>query len=99
MKIYIQFKKLALRIRLKAEEIEVMVPSNFYSSIPGTESFYMFRDDETNNKIKSFIERHKNNLGFFGKIRYWFFRNTVFSLVDREIHDLVTILQLGGYCQ
>ena len=97
MNIYVEFKKPKLRVRIGTEEIEVMVPSNFYSSIPGTESFYMFRDDETINRLKDLVERHRSQLGFFGKIRYWFFRNTVFSLVDKEVQGLATLAQIVSY--
>lgn len=97
MNIYIEFKKSKLRVMIGTEQIEVAIPSNFYSPVPGTESFYMFREDETNNQLKDLVERHRSHLGFLGKIRYWFFRNSVFSLVDKEVQDLTTLVQIVSY--
>lgn len=99
MNIYIEFKKSKLRVRIGTEEIEVMIPSNFYSLVPNTESFYMFRDDEINRQLKDLIDRHRSQLVFLRKISYWFFRNTVFSLVDKEVQDLATTEQIYAYAE
>lgn len=97
MTIYIEFKKSKLRAMIGTEEIEIIVPLNFYSLVPRTESYYMFGDDETNVRLKDLVDRHRNRLGLFGKIRYWFFRNSVFSLVDKEAQDLATVEQIYAY--
>lgn len=97
MTIYIEFKKSKLRVRIGPENVEIIVSSNFYSLIPSTESYYMFRDDETNARLKDLVDRHRNQLSLLGKIRYWFFRNSVFSLIDKEVQDLVTTEQIYAY--
>jgi hypothetical protein len=84
MNIYTEFKLDRLRVKTQEEEIEIKIQKDFYSPIPGTESFEMFRDEGINKILKDFIDRHRNSLGSFAKINYWFFRNRVLVLVDKE---------------
>jgi hypothetical protein len=97
MNIYAEFKRDRLRIKTGDEEIEIRISTDFYTPIPGTESFEMFRDKETNTKLKDFIDRQRNNLGLLEKVNYWFFRNRVLVLVDKEVQNLATIGQLYSY--
>lgn len=97
MNIYAEFKRDSLRIKKGDEEIEIKIQANFYTPIPGTESFEMFRDKETNKKLKNFIDRQRSNLGLLEKVNYWFFRNRVLVLVDKEVQNLATIGQLYSY--
>ncbi|WP_276371811.1 hypothetical protein [Chryseolinea sp. H1M3-3] len=97
MNIYVEYKLGRLRLKTGEEEIEVEVQKNFYSSIPGTESFEMFRDEETIMKLSDFISRHRNKLGPLAKVNYWFFRNRVLSLVDKDVQERATIGQLYVY--
>lgn len=57
----------------------------------------MFRDNETNKKLKDFIERQRSKLGPLEKVNYWFFRNRVLVLADKEVQNLATIGQLYSY--
>ena len=97
MDIYVEVKRDRLRVKTGDEEIEIKVRTDFYTPIPGTESFEMFLDEKTNEKLKDFIHRHRLKLGLFGKINYWFFRNRVLILVDNEVQQLTTIGQLYAY--
>jgi hypothetical protein len=97
MNIYAEFNRERLRIKTGDEEIEIEIQADFYTPILGTESFEMFRDKETNEKVKDFIDRHRSTLGLLEKINYWFFRNRVLVLVDKEVQKLATIGQLYSY--
>jgi hypothetical protein len=97
MNIYTEFKLDRLRVKTQEEEIEIKIQKDFYSPIPGTESFEMFRDEGTNKILKDFIERHRNSLGSFAKVNYWFFRNRVLVLVDKDVQERATIGQLYAY--
>jgi len=97
MDIYAEFKRDRLRIKTGGEEIEIKIQADFYTPIPGTESFEMFRDKETNKRLKDFIDRHRSNWGLLKKVNYWLFRNRVLVLVDKEVQNLATIGQLYSY--
>jgi formylmethanofuran dehydrogenase subunit C len=97
MDIYVEVKRDRLRVKTGDQEIEIKIRTDFYTPIAGTESFEMFRDEKTNEKLKDFIHRHRLKLGLFGKINYWFFRNRVLILVDNEVQQLATIGQLYAY--
>lgn len=97
MNIYIEFKKDRLRVKIGDEQLEINVREDFYSSIPGTESFQMFRDQVTIEKLKDLVNRHREKLGFLKKIQYWFLRNRVLALVDPDVQRLATIGQLHTY--
>lgn len=57
----------------------------------------MFRDEKTNKNIKDFIDRQRSKFGLLEKINYWFFRNRVFVLVDKQVQELTTIGQLCSF--
>ena len=97
MNIYAEFKRDRLRIKTEDEEIEIKIQADFYTPIHGTESFEMFRDKETNEKLKDLIDRHRSSLGLLERINYWLFRNRVLVLVDKEVQKLATIGQLYSY--
>lgn len=97
MNIYTEFKADKIRIKTGDDEIEINIRADFYSAIPGTESFEMFRDDGTSKQIRDFINGHRNKKGLLERIRYWFFRNSVLVLVDKEAQNLATIGQLHSY--
>src|SRR5688500_2504516 len=97
MNIYIEFKRDCLRMKVGNDQIEIKVHSNFYSPIPGTESFYMFQDNKTINRLKELIKRQKNNLRLFTKLKYQLLRNRVLTLVDTEVQDMVTVEQIYSY--
>ena len=97
MNIYAEFNRDRLRVKMGGEEIEIKIQTDFYTPIPGTESFEMFRDNETNKKLKNFIDRQRSTLGPLEKVNYWFFRNRVLVLVDKEVQNLATIGQLYSY--
>jgi len=97
MNIYTEFKADKIRIKTGVEEIELNIRADFYSSIPRTESFEMFQDNETTRKIKDFIDRHRTKFGLLEKLNYWFLRNRVLVLVDKEVQNLATIGQLCSF--
>lgn len=99
MDIYGEFTKDRLRFKIGTEEIEVLISDNFYLPITGTDSFYMFRDNDTIDKLKDFIERHRIILGLYRRFRYWFLRNRVFVIIDKDVQDLVTIGQIYAYLE
>lgn len=99
MDIYGEFKKDRLRFKIGTEEIELFISNNFYSPVTGTESFYMFRDNDTTVKLKDFIERHRKKLGLYRRFRYWFLRNRVFVIIDKDVQGLVTIGQIYAYLE
>ncbi len=85
MNIYVEFKRDRLRLKTGEEEIEIKVRPDFYSPIPGTESFYMFHDNATNNRLKDFIGRQRSNLRLFDKVKYLFLRNRVLAVIDKKV--------------
>ena len=97
MNIYIEFKKDRLRVKIGTKQLETNIQGDFYSSIPGTESSYMFRDQATIEKLKDLVNRHREKLGLFKKIQYWPLRNRVLALVDHEVQKLATIGQIFTY--
>lgn len=97
MDIYIEFNLNRLRVKTGDEEIEIKIHKDFYSTIPGTESFEMFRDEGTNKELTDFIGRHRNKLGLLARVNYWFFRNRVLVLVDKDVQERATIGQLYAY--
>jgi hypothetical protein len=97
MNIYIEFKRDRLRVKIGSEQLETIIQGDFYSSIPGTESSYMFRDKVTIEKLEDLVNRHREKLGFFKKIQYWSLHNRVLVLVDNEVQKLATIGQIFTY--
>ena len=97
MNIYGEFQKAILRVKIGTEEIKIQVQPDFYTPIPGTESFYMFRDMDIISKLKDLVDRHRKNLGLYRKLRYFPLRNRALVVVDKETQDLVTIQQIYAY--
>lgn len=97
MNIYGELKKNRIRLKINTEKIEIKVRSDFYSKIKGTESYHMFFDTITNNKIKDFVTKHRKNLGLYKTLTYMFLRNRALVMVDRDVQELMTIRLVHAY--
>jgi len=97
MNIYGELKKNRIRLKINSEEIEIKIRSDFYSKIKGTETYHMFLDTITNNKIKDFVTRHRKKLGLYETFKYMFLRNRALVMVDRDVQEFMTIRHVHAY--
>ncbi|HTE33314.1 MAG TPA: hypothetical protein VK666_23195 [Chryseolinea sp.] len=97
MNIYVELAKSAIRLKIDSDDVQIKIPPDFYTKIKGTSTYKMFLDSASNNKVKHFITHRRNNLGFYGKLRYIFMRNTVLVMVDHDVQELMTIRLIHAY--
>jgi len=94
---YTIFKKNHLEIELCNEEISIPIPENFYSPIPDTESYRMFKEELIITRIKEFIKRQKGNLTFIERIKHRLLLNDVILLIGKDIENTVSLRQLYDF--